>query len=249
MNEPVLMFHYFLRENLLDEILKLNTNQSTQDFLNFFRKDEVFIVAQYNYNSTDLNDTNKEVINKLFDIDKINKKIMIINLDSYVQKWNKIIYLIHREKSLKFYLLDIIYFSILAKKFYFEKIGNQNFVINECFYEYEQGEFVSILLISNNNLLLEHEPQRDDYISKYLGLINSSTSKNKKRKSIPKGVRDNLWIKYFTDKITGNCYVCSKEINFTNFEAGHVIASSKGGSDNIDNLVPICSACNKSMGN
>lgn len=96
---------------------------------------------------------------------------------------------------------------------------------------------------------MEPEYQRNDYISKYIGLINSSSSKNKKRKSIPRGVRDDLWIKYFKDKIIGDCYVCSKEISLTNFEAGHVIASSKGGSDNMDNLVPICSACNKSMGN
>ena len=34
----------------------------------------------------------------------------------------------------------------------------------------------------------------------------------------------------------------------TNFEAGHIISHAKGGEDNIDNLLPICSLCNKSMG-
>lgn len=34
-----------------------------------------------------------------------------------------------------------------------------------------------------------------------------------------------------------------------NFEAGHVIPESKGGKTHIENLLPICSTCNKSMGN
>ena len=34
-----------------------------------------------------------------------------------------------------------------------------------------------------------------------------------------------------------------------NFEAGHIIPESKGGSTHIENLLPICSPCNKSMGN
>jgi hypothetical protein len=69
------------------------------------------------------------------------------------------------------------------------------------------------------------------------------------RKSIPKAVRIALWEIYFTDdNAKGNCNVCNCEIKITNFEAGHIIASAKGGNDNIDNLVPVCSLCNKSMG-
>ena len=69
------------------------------------------------------------------------------------------------------------------------------------------------------------------------------------RKSIPKTVRIALWEIYFTDdNAKGNCNVCNCEIKITNFEAGHIIASAKGGNDNIDNLVPVCSLCNKSMG-
>jgi hypothetical protein len=33
------------------------------------------------------------------------------------------------------------------------------------------------------------------------------------------------------------------------FEVGHNVPRSKGGTDNLDNLRPICSSCNKSMGN
>jgi len=72
---------------------------------------------------------------------------------------------------------------------------------------------------------------------------------NKKRKAIPKAVRTTLWNIHFSeDKAKGNCKVCDGEIKISNFEAGHVIASACGGSDNLDNLLPLCSLCNKSMG-
>ena len=34
----------------------------------------------------------------------------------------------------------------------------------------------------------------------------------------------------------------------SNFHAGHIIAESVGGLINIDNILPICSTCNLSMG-
>jgi 5-methylcytosine-specific restriction endonuclease McrA len=34
----------------------------------------------------------------------------------------------------------------------------------------------------------------------------------------------------------------------TEFDAGHIIAVTNGGSDNLDNLAPVCGTCNKSMG-
>ena len=49
--------------------------------------------------------------------------------------------------------------------------------------------------------------------------------------------------------LEGKCFVgCGTEIQINNFEIGHVTAFSEGGSDEIDNLRPICSLCNKSMG-
>ena len=36
---------------------------------------------------------------------------------------------------------------------------------------------------------------------------------------------------------------------YENFECGHIIPVSKGGTNIVSNLKPICSACNKSMNN
>ena len=72
----------------------------------------------------------------------------------------------------------------------------------------------------------------------------------RKRRPIPKAKRRAIWIKHIGSHIfSADCLSCgSMPIDPFSFESGHVVAHSKGGSDAIDNLVPICSICNKDMG-
>jgi 5-methylcytosine-specific restriction endonuclease McrA len=71
----------------------------------------------------------------------------------------------------------------------------------------------------------------------------------KLRKSIPKIVRNLVWDKNIgKEKGIGECDVCKSEIDSKNFECGHIISVKDGGGTNIENLLPICSSCNKSMG-
>lgn len=72
--------------------------------------------------------------------------------------------------------------------------------------------------------------------------------KTTKRKALPSTVRQTLWTQTFGDCMTGTCYVCSTEISFCNFDAGHVVSVARGGSDSINNLRCVCRACNLSMG-
>ncbi|MDE2095856.1 MAG: HNH endonuclease [Patescibacteria group bacterium] len=71
-----------------------------------------------------------------------------------------------------------------------------------------------------------------------------------KREKLPTAVRNTVWVTHASmHYATSVCRCCFKEqITRSNFECGHVIAKAKGGSDKVDNLLPICSACNKSMG-
>jgi uncharacterized protein with PIN domain len=71
---------------------------------------------------------------------------------------------------------------------------------------------------------------------------------NGKRKTIPKKVKEDLWIRHFGKKFKGDCFVCNNVIETHKFEAGHIKSVAKGGSDNISNLKPICMKCNRSMG-
>jgi hypothetical protein len=77
----------------------------------------------------------------------------------------------------------------------------------------------------------------------------SSTSTPKKRKTIPKKIRGQVWENHFGKTTTGSCYCCKKELNcLEDWHAGHIIASSNGGADTADNLRPVCVACNLAMG-
>jgi hypothetical protein len=71
------------------------------------------------------------------------------------------------------------------------------------------------------------------------------------RRGIPKRVKNAVWDKYIgMDRTSGKCYACNETIiHITDFEVGHNKAVSKGGSDHISNLRPICEPCNRSMGN
>jgi 5-methylcytosine-specific restriction endonuclease McrA len=72
----------------------------------------------------------------------------------------------------------------------------------------------------------------------------------KKKQSIPKNVRVIIWNHYIgEDIIKHKCLCCKKAlISNTNFEVGHVISEKNGGTHEINNLRPICFACNHSMG-
>ena len=71
-----------------------------------------------------------------------------------------------------------------------------------------------------------------------------------KKKSIPKVVKDLAWNKWVGEDVAKTkCMCCGvNEIRMSSFHCGHVIADSNGGKPTVDNLRPICSACNLSMG-
>ena len=72
-----------------------------------------------------------------------------------------------------------------------------------------------------------------------------------KKKKIPLALREQVWLVYLGDRNFKNkCVVkwCENIITPFTFEVGHNVPESKGGETSIDNLRPICSKCNKSMG-
>lgn len=69
------------------------------------------------------------------------------------------------------------------------------------------------------------------------------------RKSIPKSLKNKVWNTYIgKDRGTGKCICCDSEIDSKNFDCGHVVAVKHNGKNTLENLRPICSPCNKSMG-
>jgi 5-methylcytosine-specific restriction endonuclease McrA len=72
----------------------------------------------------------------------------------------------------------------------------------------------------------------------------------KKKQSIPKNIRMIVWNHYIGEDIIKHKCLCCKKVTIsnTNFEVGHVLSEKNGGTLEINNLRPICFACNHSMG-
>jgi len=71
-----------------------------------------------------------------------------------------------------------------------------------------------------------------------------------KKKKIPKKIKMDTWNRFIgNDKGKTLCISCNNTYIFQgDFEAGHIISEKNGGKPCIDNILPICSLCNKSMG-
>jgi 5-methylcytosine-specific restriction endonuclease McrA len=71
------------------------------------------------------------------------------------------------------------------------------------------------------------------------------------KKTIPKALREQVWFTQLGKVYEAKCVVswCQNKITVFDFEVGHNLPESKGGSTTLDNLRPICARCNKSMSN
>ena len=88
-------------------------------------------------------------------------------------------------------------------------------------------------------------------IKEQSGVDIKSPKKNKFKVKIPQSIRKQVWYKYIgLDVGSAKCICCNfNTISQLNFEAGHIVPQSKGGPNIINNLLPICSDCNRSMSN
>ncbi len=133
--------------------------------------------------------------------------------------------------------------------------SSSNELINRILYinhEYSQQEpdyFPKRNKSSNRDII--YKLQKENCL--YLSLVEEWVRHCLENK-IPSKLQDNfnrekVWLTFMGNKAKGNCYCCEeKEITPFHFEAGHVIPKAFGGSDDVENLRPICSPCNKGMG-
>ena len=75
-------------------------------------------------------------------------------------------------------------------------------------------------------------------------------NKKKTKEKIPSTLRNTVWNYYVGDNLKKSKCSCCKieDISFPNFHCGHIISEKNGGKLHIDNLKPVCSQCNTSMG-
>jgi len=69
-----------------------------------------------------------------------------------------------------------------------------------------------------------------------------------KKQSIPKPVRLSVWKKYYGNSMVGSCVCCKRTLEYDDYDCSHIKPERFGGEIHIDNLMPACKSCNRSMG-
>lgn len=102
-----------------------------------------------------------------------------------------------------------------------------------------------------NKNLYNHIKNKNKTKIKGFSNIDLNLNNHNHKESIPKRIRELVWTTHNSETFTHKCFVtwCDNNINVFNFQVGHDIPESKGGTLDIDNLKPICGNCNLSMGN
>jgi 5-methylcytosine-specific restriction endonuclease McrA len=73
----------------------------------------------------------------------------------------------------------------------------------------------------------------------------------KRKATIPVAFREQIWLRHMGKVFEGKCPTrwCQNKITVYDFQSGHNVPESKGGPTTPENLIPLCSRCNLSMGN
>ena len=88
-----------------------------------------------------------------------------------------------------------------------------------------------------------------EIVEQQTGVIIKEKPK-KRKKAIPKKIKNDSWNKYVGKKVGETKCLCCRttQIESKDFVAGHIISEANGGTITVDNIVPICNSCNLSMG-
>jgi hypothetical protein len=80
--------------------------------------------------------------------------------------------------------------------------------------------------------------------------ISDSVSSGLKRRQVPKKIKEDAWFKYVGRGKPDVLCICCRNSVITPFQfhAGHITSCKNGGATIVENIRPICGACNLSMG-
>jgi len=117
-----------------------------------------------------------------------------------------------------------------------EILINASYINNEELFKTEIEKRLIILKNLNDLYLFTKEKEKEP--------------EKKKKQKIPAIIKKLVWNTYIGEDI-GKCKcLCCKNVDITqlNFICGHIISEYNGGKINVENMRPICSSCNLSMG-
>jgi 5-methylcytosine-specific restriction endonuclease McrA len=132
--------------------------------------------------------------------------------------------------------------ELCYKHIYFKDGLTDKFIKNMDNIYYKDEITGKFKIIKSNNTKITKEK-----ISKP-NIEHTLTGGKTRKEKIPVAVKNTLWSLYFENNIQGNCQCCKTEnISKNNFDCGHIISEKNGGKVELENLKPICRACNSSM--
>jgi hypothetical protein len=96
---------------------------------------------------------------------------------------------------------------------------------------------------------IDEEDETNDVVTETV-VVEQERKRKKKKHKVSSGLRQAVWTRYVGFEHGETPCLCCKttRINPFTFHCGHVVASANGGQLTIDNIRPICSGCNCSMG-
>lgn len=146
----------------------------------------------------------------------------------------------------------------IRSNYQFPKIYNLEYTNSDKSTDYVINKIISALKKEINICDKEIKKESKDVIKnnnlKQLEKANNNNIEVKvkkiKKKSIPIALKRKIWAKWIGEDVGKTKCICCKLTDITqlNFSCGHVISEFNGGELKVDNLKPICSSCNSSMG-
>jgi hypothetical protein len=140
-------------------------------------------------------------------------------------------------------------------EYIFKNYYENDVIANSCSYGIQNIiQWLENENIKHRDFLFDNKEHYQSFLQKcetkrkkfYLG-IHWVKQQKSTRKSISKSMREQCW-KKFTNQFESKCPCCEiAVISFTNFECGHIISHKNGGKTSLDNLIPLCVQCNRTM--
>lgn len=142
--------------------------------------------------------------------------------------------------------------STLAKERLIDRLIRSHFEMKKIT-KLVEDEIPTAIAIKVNEVPVEAkapEPKFAKGVKSDVETKGNAETEPKKKAAIPKKVKTDVWNTYIGADINKHRCLCCKKtlISNTEFDVGHVVSESIGGTLEIGNLRPICAACNHSMG-
>jgi hypothetical protein len=220
-------YNKYIIQRLIDKFYTFSLNKLVINILSIFKNNFELLINNKNYHY-ELNNKISILINNLNNRTGVFDEPFRINFEGLIH--NKLDNINYHQYYI--YLIN--------------GVRNISFDIYSEIYDF----FVIFIDLINNDIKINKKLTNKKIIKEKKEKVIKENKVKKKKKSIPPSLKIKVWNKHIGDEIGKTKCLCCKlqDIYQASFSCGHIIAESNGGELKLNNLKPICSSCNSSMG-